>query len=258
MNDEDPFESPKLLLERAQEHLAELQRREKVFFGRQPYARIVEPDTDPRYEVHKLRFTAKVPGSYSTVVSDALNNIRHTLDQTVVASARALGATKVGHIYFPVCDVESQLEGAIRKKCEGVHPDVVDFIRKQKPYRGGDPIIALLSKLAGSNKHQMLAPIGAMSNGIITIPGGWNPADADNFLPMPHWDGAKNELTLARIRRGYKAPHNLQVRFEIAFNDPDAQIEAPVISFLDIAGLFVSTILANIEMITLKAKASNQ
>lgn len=195
---DDPFESPKLLMARAQENLLDFRQREKAFFDRKPYARIIDIDPNSGHEVHKLRITAKVPGGLSAVVADALNNIRHALDQSVVASARMTNAdANVKSIYFPICHNGGDLDSAINAKCRGVHPEVVSYIRELKPYRGGHLTIWGLSKLAGTNKHQLLTPVAAVANEAVTVIG-FNPARANDFMPTPSWDGTKNELTLFR------------------------------------------------------------
>lgn len=255
MTIEDPFESPKLLLQRAKEHFLDLHQREKAFFETDPYTRFVEPDPDPRYQLYKLRMNGNIPNSYRAVMGDAFNNLRHALDQAVVASARCTGATKFKKIYFPFGDTPKQFEGVIREKCDGVHPDVVDYIRDLKPYRGGNPLLCLLTRLAGSNKHQVLMTVDATTDGIIELVRN-GATGGEKVIALGKWDRAKNELTVARVLRGAKPDYSLNLRFNVMLDDQLSGIKGPVLPMVRTLGMIVDSAVGTIEAITQRAIAS--
>lgn len=253
MNDEDPFESPKLLLNRAQENLLDFKARQSAFFNTKPYARFVEIDPKTGHEIHKLRFTAKVPGSIRAVVADALNNIRHSLDHAVTASAQAVHVKRFKGLYFPFAKDADDFERVIGSKCAGVHPEVVDYIRGLKPYPGGHTLLSTLTKLSGANKHQLLAPVAAAGASGATVRG-FDINRINEFTPWPVWDAAKQELTLFRKRPGAKENGQVNFTVHIAFGPNAAKLEAPVWEMLNLFGLVVSGIVKEIEEITLRAR----
>jgi hypothetical protein len=85
----DAFRSPKLLLDRAREHIADFARQERAFFDQKPYTAFTELEPDTGFEIHKLKFTGNPPDRLAVIGSEALSHIRHVLDQSVVASVLA-------------------------------------------------------------------------------------------------------------------------------------------------------------------------
>src|SRR6266446_6909759 len=110
----DPFESAKLLIERAGEHVDDFKRKCDEFFKRKPYAQFVDTQSKPGKELYKLRLTEEIPVRWSTIVADAISNLRHALDHAIGASARAAGATRLKAVYFPFCGDAGELESTIR------------------------------------------------------------------------------------------------------------------------------------------------
>ena len=87
---------------RAKEHIAELQANTDHFFSGHPYRLVVEPDTtDPRYEVYRLWFDEGIPASIENSASDALHNLRDSLDNAGYALALAAGRTNPLNAGFP-------------------------------------------------------------------------------------------------------------------------------------------------------------
>lgn len=64
MSDEDVFDSPKLILDRAREHIRELEARSQGFVEGCRGIPIVEFDAQTGEKVHKLRFTQKFLESF--------------------------------------------------------------------------------------------------------------------------------------------------------------------------------------------------
>jgi hypothetical protein len=251
---EDPFESPKLLLARAQEHIADFKKREKAFFESQPYTQFVDKDAHPGWDTVKLKFTRKVPGIVSTVCADALSNLRHALDHAVCASVFAMTGTMPRGTYFPFGGSADELKLAIKDKCKRVTPEVLDYIRSLNPYRGAKvpSLLWMMSRIAAPNKHRVLSPI---------ITGGGGQVAVHSFkgfgtdgIPSGWWDRDKNELQIALFKSGTKPDYHLQFPLFIAISDDEADITKPVpVAFLLLAmAAYTESAVKGIEAETLK------
>ncbi len=76
----DLFESPNLLIDRAREHIDELEATIKVFFDRKPYAHVIDLDRKSGQKVYKIRLTANLPGRCRAVLKDVTSNLRDALE----------------------------------------------------------------------------------------------------------------------------------------------------------------------------------
>ncbi len=210
----DPFESAKLLIERAGEHVDDFKRKCDEFFKRKPYAQFVDTQSKPGKELYKLRLTEEIPVRWSTIVADAISNLRHALDHAIGASARAAGATRLKAVYFPFCGDAGELESTIRS-------------------------------IAGTNKHQMLTGILTAADSInihaMTLFG------SRDGLFIPGWDSSKNELTYAETPVGTELQYDLDVAFSVAFGDVEIVGGERVVPVLQKLGTKVLRIVSQIE-----------
>lgn len=241
----EPFASAKLLVERAGEHVDDFKRKCDAFFKRKPYAQFVDTKSKPGKELYKLRLVEEIPIGWSTLVADAINNLRHALDHATVASARAAGVADVTKIYFPFCRDVGELDSTIRRKCKGVPAEVTALMPGFKPYKGGDDTLWALTRLAATNKHQMLTGILTAADSInvhaMTLFG------SKDGLFVPGWDSSKNELTFAEIPAGTELQYDLGVTFSIAFGDVEIVGGERVLPILHELGSKIWHILSRIE-----------
>jgi hypothetical protein len=91
MNDLHPFESPKLLIDRAKVSIDELEPLCNAFIRNCAYDVISYTDPKTGEHVVKIHFQQRIPPIMRLPASDALNNLRHALDQAVVDGAILLG-----------------------------------------------------------------------------------------------------------------------------------------------------------------------
>ena len=111
-----PFDSPFLLLERAQENRRELNESAKAFFDTRPYAPVIEYDSENRQHVCKVRLTSELPPRLWSIAADALNNLRAALDQGVCATVTILNpSASLDRLYFPFGHSKSHFEKSVSK-----------------------------------------------------------------------------------------------------------------------------------------------
>lgn len=246
MLEDDPFESPKLLLARADENLAELDQRIRAFLERKPWAHVTDQDPKTGWDRYKIRLNAKLPGGLRAVFGDAIGNLRHTLDQAVCAASAALGVTDLKNVYFPVSDTPEGLESVIKTRCRKVPRELLPYLRSLKPYRRPANFYWAISKLAAANKHVMLAPMLVASSGGVGIHGGARGLGVD-WMPQGTWDSTKNELTVALVRPGVKPNYNLSIRLEVHLDDPGGILSGPALPLLSLMYGNVAGALSGIE-----------
>lgn len=248
--EDDPFESPKILLERAEENVRELQTRAKAFFDGKPYTDVVELDPETGEDIYKLRFTAKIPKGLNAVAADALNNLRATLDQAICTSASLLvPGVNLNGMGFPFAATEAAMEDAIRSKCKNVPPEIVALVRSLKPYKGGNDLLWALSKLSATNRHRtLITDVGASTDSMyvhqMTFSG-------PGSIPAPIWDRANHELAVARITHGAKLQYDVEFSFFVAFGDVEVVGGQPTLPILGQMGTHVVKALNAIRFETL-------
>jgi hypothetical protein len=110
----DPFYSPKQRLSRANDHIRRLHKRIETFFKKAPYSRVIELDTDGVTQLHKFKFTKRLPDSCVLSATEALEALRSTLDQTGYAATVAAGKVSPKKTQFPIGDDAAGLENLVR------------------------------------------------------------------------------------------------------------------------------------------------
>ncbi len=159
-----PFEASKLKLERAAEHLQEFNREAIAYLNSKPCAIVVEPFPGGLHEQMgtqswNARIRKAIPTKFSTLIGDAVHNLRSALDLLICDLVR-INNKNPDNVYFPFCSSAADLPHAIRKR--NVHRagrDVVQAIESLKPYKGGNVVLRLIHDLDIADKHQALLPV---------------------------------------------------------------------------------------------------
>jgi len=207
----DPFESPKLLIARAKENAADFKTRCQSWVDSNPCVEFAEMDLKTGEKVVKFRLEKPLPSDARPVLSDAFNNLRHSLDQAVNASAVLLRGGAM-NCYFPIGKDAKEFVGIFdSKRFKKIPIDLQPYLAGLQPYFGGDDLLWALGTIAGPNKHQITLDVepriaggkafgGRMANGV-----------AVTFK----WDAAKKEMELARIGPHGEFQMDLSLTYEI-------------------------------------------
>lgn len=230
------FDAPRKRLDKARASVADMASRAEVFLSRKAYTPLVAIDPETGHELHKIRITAKIPGSLTASYAEVLTDIRAALDEAVAAASAALGGESAG-VTFPVADAEEELDAQILNSAGKAPAPVHEHFRQLKPHPGGATVLWAFTKLAAAGRRDMLkvtASVDAEAQAKAVSLG------ESNYLPWAYWDDARGELTLARTRRGVK-PWNLptpSLHLDLGANE--ARLQGPAIPFLeymlDVAG----------------------
>lgn len=162
-----PLFGCQLKLDRAYEHIETVDRAIERFVNRNPHESVAKIYAEAReYRVWmKVRDTP--PLWLSTVIGDAVHNLRSALDHLVYELIRANGNTPGGSAAYPIftkdpADPEGDKRTRDRWKAmtKGLHADDLAKIESTQPYKGGDAFswreLLMLNRLSNWDKHNAL------------------------------------------------------------------------------------------------------
>jgi hypothetical protein len=102
MDDLEPFESPKLLIDGAKTSIIDFKSTCDAFIQASTYDVVNHVDPKTGDQIVKLRFHHRVPPKLRVPASGIVNNLRHALDQAVCDGAIKLGRANAKGVYFPL------------------------------------------------------------------------------------------------------------------------------------------------------------
>ena len=208
----DVFRSPKLTLNRARHHIDDFNAVVIAFAKSRPSAEIVDKDTKPGYEIHKIVFTRELPETLSCILFDATNNLRAVLDQCGYTSALCSGSKTFKGIKFPFSSDAAEFANHIKGYGLDLPAQVKALFDGYQAYERGNPTLWAVNKIANAKKHFGLIPLPISSPYATFIadvgPEGWVGHDGkvDERGFFRGWDPIKREITLATVLSGHD-PH---------------------------------------------------
>jgi hypothetical protein len=240
----DSFVSARRKIARAKKHLAELEGKVAAIFGPNLYERFSEPHPDmAQWTVHKVRLTEEIPGDFSEIAGDVVDNLRSALDHAVYAVAAAR-CPHPRHAYFPFSKDAVSFESNLKGRCKDVPKEIWPLLRQLKPYNGGNPALWALNLVCGTNKHAILVPaMAAVIVGGMDIQ--WT--GGVEMPTKPTWDSVKQEMEMFSTAPGAEFHGKFQIGFSVAFGEIDTLTGKNALPILDKFVELVELIVGNIE-----------
>ncbi len=194
MSDSKAFEDARLLVDRAQGHIDELEVGIKGFFADEPWATIVEPNVEKTEYVYKFRPVQRFDPNLKTIAADAANNLRSALDHIASECAMLNGAENIKNIHFPFRPTAAELDKVIAgKDLRDVPSEVLAYFRALNPHKGGNDRLYALTQISARNKHWSLTPMFTNVHGIKVI----HDDNRQRMVQTPHWPtSAEDDLVL--------------------------------------------------------------
>lgn len=156
----DPLDDAQLLYERAQDHIADYNRRA----GEEPGVWQLVQGREPEGGEFTCSLVLDRAGlrKMKPVISDVANNLIHALDQVAAAASKAASNDRPKGLYFPIAPDDAAYEKK-RKELEKLLDvpwlDLFAAVReKHKPWQG---YLWLLKEISNSSKHWELVAGGA-------------------------------------------------------------------------------------------------
>jgi len=192
---DDPFLSPRTLLDRAGEHAEEMDRRIISYLKAHPIERRVKLEFKSRQYFHSAKFADLAGSNASVVVMDVVNALRSALDHAVYASSVVLEMPDPRNTKFPFGDTLDRLKGDAAK----CHPlaEMRDYLIGLKGHKdaGGDVELWCLNKLRNVKNHRALLGLRVTPHNVTISRGQFSgPVQA-----IGEWNAAGDEYTYLRL-----------------------------------------------------------
>lgn len=155
------LEGARAKVERAKQHIRDLDAQRIAFLGDNPYR--TTPEFHPEYSAtaYFLDEYAPIPEAISLVAGDALHNLRAALDYVVYAFAsKGLSPAERAKLYFPISKSAEDYNSESLGKTAGVPKYIKKRIDRLKPYKGGNDLLWGLHRLNIIDKHRLLVTVG--------------------------------------------------------------------------------------------------
>lgn len=229
------FEGAYLKLERAKQHIRDLEAVCKAYVDTRPYGYRIHGKADKwaRLTV-SVYFTESMPSGLGVVLGDVVHNLRSALDHAVWELIGLDAGTQDRFTKLPSGDDRISFEASARGT-KTPRQDTKDFLVHLAIYPDGrgDPLHGL-NLLNNADKHRIITPVArsATVSGIATMdlktgqrfevgPVASDPDTNDNIAVFTGFPG-----------HGIDANQEFQLSFEICFGETDAFPEQPVIPTL--------------------------
>jgi hypothetical protein len=154
-------------LERAKEHINDLEARVQTFKQAKPYRAFRYCELDTGDLVFEVKASDQPPLWWSAILGDAIHNLRSSLDLLVCELVDAAGNSVKTTTGFPIMkDADAFASNSLRK-VKGAPETAVELIKAAKPYKGGNDAFWRLHQLDITDKHKLLVPVGMANVTII-------------------------------------------------------------------------------------------
>ncbi len=161
MTRQPSFDGVRVKVERAKEHIRDLEASVQEFRRIEPYKVVAYDEPDTGDLVFKVEVSAQPPLRWGAIAGDVIHNLRASLDvlvwQLVLVNERKPDRMRTG---FPISESAHEFKSKGLRKVKGVPDEAVHLIKAAKPYKGGNDALWRLHHLDIRDKHRLLIPVG--------------------------------------------------------------------------------------------------
>lgn len=170
--DSAKFTGPTLKIRRAEQHFNEIVKAWDTYF---PAIQIyIDAQSDPDNIIYRAKVATPIPSELSTIIGDVVHNLRSSLDQLICDLVRRNNGVVTRDHAFPIQQSQPSFESRSRTALRGLTPRAEAFIRRLKPYQGGNDLLWMLSCLDNMDKHNTIVPVAigrAAAQILLGVPG---------------------------------------------------------------------------------------
>ena len=242
----------RLKVERAKEHIADLDNAIRRFSESDPY----EISTKEKKAIEHIAFyVAKinpVPDHISLILGDAVHNLRSALDHLAWQLVEAGGRIPDRDTMFPICQIPKNYAAALKGgKIKGVHPNAEKLISAMQPYPTRDQTLWEINRLDIGDKHQLIVTVALLYKGwaVNTLASG-NVLEFPQGAPYPLVAGDElfNLPTSTYIREDHK---NFNLSVDVAFGESEIVAGKPILETVKKMADFVDGLVTQFEVFLL-------
>jgi hypothetical protein len=251
-NQPEKITGPRLKVERARQHIADLETHIAEFHKRAPYLVVREEDPKTGDLVWRVRVREQPPPSLALLAGDAVHNLRTALDHLMWQLVLANGHEPDDQTMFPITANATRFRAGGPRRMKGASARAVAAIRAAKPYKGGNDLLWRLHRLDANDKHRLLYVVGAAHRSI-TLASSLPSPTGTGRVPLPKFDlhpadrqfplrdGAELFLVRAAGRAGYAENYDEpEFSFEVALSDGEVVEGEPILQTLSQLADFTS------------------
>lgn len=164
------FLDAQLKIERAYQHITDIETRFDKFLEAEYYPFVGNSDTDRGNKALEFIKTKSIPVVIPLIVGDAIHNTRAALDLVVSQIEREKTGEGSEFAKLPFGKTRDALVGTVNGSIKKFSPVLADFIIDViKPYRGGNDFLYALHDLDIRDKHRLIVHTMTMTKGIATV-----------------------------------------------------------------------------------------
>lgn len=196
--------------------------------------------------VHKIKLVKPFPAAFSSIVFDAVSNMRCALDQAGYAIAKSFDSTTGHNAHFPFGDTLSDVQRRAGERSKDIPKEIFDVMVACKPYKGWNdlPLLWSLNKLCNSHKHEALTPTPVALREMTLGPGG---IVGGVSVEPKRWDGIKNEMEFMRVVTGVQPNVDFKFSFFISIGNIETLQGRPALGVLGAMAGEVERVLVLLE-----------
>jgi hypothetical protein len=249
-------------IERAKEHIRDLDRETAAFLALNPYKVTPEFYVEHNATAYFLDECQPIPVHIPLLAGDAAHNLRTALDYLAYSLIpKGASSTPETHIYFPICKGLEEYRTESVRKTKGMPKEAKERIDAFKPYAGGDNRLWELHQLDIIDKHRLLMTtativtemgftidteyVEAAFKGLFKLPPDAIPKRTINFpAPKPLFSMEKGAL-LCSVNGNFETDQRVNLIFDVAFGESEVFSGKPILATLvELTDLVESILLA--------------
>jgi len=218
-------------IERAKQHLQDLEAARNKFLNGNPYR--IEPENDrlTGYNVYRIFDVQAPPAEIGLFTGDIIHNLRSALDHLAYQLVYANGSTHSKQTAFPIWDSASEYQAQRARRVKGMAQAAIDAIDVTEPYQGGKSAgIWVLHYLDIADKHhRLLTPLMNITGASFTIPGYWERSYTGvGGVSFPNFGKPLKDGDVVATREA-SMDRDLNLTVDVAFTDPEVIKGRPLI-----------------------------
>jgi len=227
------FDLIRVKIERAEQHIQDLNAAIDTFFLGKPYEVGTKSDPQTRELIYYMVRVENVPLSIAAICGDALQNLRTALDHLASQLvSTAGGGERSDSAAFPIGASAKKYKAMVARKVEGMGQRAKNAIDAVEPYEGGKgDVLWRLHALNNIDKHRLLLTVASTYDFHSITPSG-----REHFRTI--WHGSHGDEPFPAMREVFVAPGKrifpLKAGDEI-LRVPEAEINEDMKFLVDVA-----------------------
>jgi hypothetical protein len=210
-------------VERAKQHLRDLEVERNSFMNNSPYRIERENDSQTGYNIYRVFDIHIPPIEIGLIAGDIIHNLRSALDHLAYQLVLVGGGTPNRQTAFPIWELSTEYHAQRHRRVQGMSQNAIDAIDAAEPYQGGKGAgLWVLHYMDIADKHHaLLTALINVTEASFTIPGFWE----RNYrgvggVSFPNFGKPLKDGDVVATREA-DMDNDMNITFDVAFTEPD-------------------------------------